>query len=100
MKNAVAFLFLFIFSFQVLPVKELGKVLFKGQLTEEIKETGSSSDDSNTFKLKKNDDPLHFANVSFRANLDLATKILVALHETEKLQHFVAEVPTPPPLFI
>ena len=36
MRHFLAYLMLTIFSFQVLPVKELGRFIAKGQLTEEI----------------------------------------------------------------
>lgn len=44
MRAWVAFLFLFIFSFQVLPVRALGKMIAKAQMTEEVK--GDCDDDA------------------------------------------------------
>lgn len=48
--------FLFIFSFQVLPVKEIGKILFKGTMIEEIHEAAPDCDETQS-KLKKGNDP-------------------------------------------
>ena len=52
MKRWLAYLFLVIFSFQALPVKAIGKLLAKNQMTEEVKSdcdegnTNSTDDDS------------------------------------------------------
>ena len=46
MKIALASFFLFIFSFQVLPVKELGRFLFKGTMTEEIHQSATDIDEN------------------------------------------------------
>ncbi len=40
MKKLLAILFLTIFAFQVLPVKAIGKILWDGQMTEEVHEHG------------------------------------------------------------
>jgi hypothetical protein len=45
MRACIALLFLFIFSFQVLPVRALGKMIAKAQMTEEVK--GDCDDDAN-----------------------------------------------------
>lgn len=64
MKQAIALFFLFIFSFQVLPAKALGKLIAKAQMTEEVKHScdndndddcGSSGDDSKDGKDGKDD---------------------------------------------
>jgi len=44
MRHAIAFLFFFILSSQVLPLKQVGKVLFKSQLTEEVSHADECGD--------------------------------------------------------
>ncbi len=41
MKKFLAILFLTIFTFQILPVKAIGKILWDSQLTEEVHEHGN-----------------------------------------------------------
>ncbi|MBL7717395.1 MAG: hypothetical protein JNL72_01060 [Flavipsychrobacter sp.] len=102
MKKLVAYIFLFIFSFQVLPVKELGKMLFKNQLTEEIKEADySSSDKGEDLKLKKEGDPLMSEEweQACTARIQYLSHFLqIVIHEAERLPHqHVGEIFTPPP---
>lgn len=42
MRKLLAILFLGIFSSQLLPIEDVGRILWKGQLTEEINEHGTS----------------------------------------------------------
>lgn len=103
MKHFVAYIFLIIFSFQVLPVKELGKVLFKGQMTEEVHEScdADCSDDCPTSKVKKESEfnkILCIANESIALQSYINTQLHTATHKTECLpKHFVADITTPPP---
>ena len=102
MKKLLAYIFLFIFSFQILPVKELGKMLFKNQLTEEIKETGDAEGESGeSLKLKKDSDPFHHSEWSGENTArikHLSDFLDVVFHEAERLpSHHIAEIPTPPP---
>ncbi|MBL7692784.1 MAG: hypothetical protein JNM41_14420 [Flavipsychrobacter sp.] len=53
MKKVLACIFLIIFSIQCLPVKAIGKILAKSQLTEEVKQDCNSED------LVDDDDILH-----------------------------------------
>lgn len=99
MKVFLAYIFLFIFSFQVLPVKELGKILFKGQMTEEIHEAGHGSDDSQASKAKKGADPFKISETEYTAlNLYLGTRVLTAIHYAEDMntQH-IPDIFVPPP---
>lgn len=48
MKHALALFFLFIFSFQVLPAKALGKLIAKAQMTEEVKQSCDNDSDDNS----------------------------------------------------
>jgi hypothetical protein len=102
MKHLVAYLFLFIFSFQVLPVKEIGKILFKNQLTEEVKESGCEDGcDGETSKLKKEGDPLQYTKLGEQQTARiqyLSHSLQTAIHEAERLPiHHVGEILTPPP---
>ena len=102
MKHWVAYFFLFIFSFQVLPVKEIGKILFKNQLTEEVKESGCEDGcDGETSKLKKEGDPLqriHWEDQQVARLQHLSHSLQTAIHEAERLPiHHVGEILTPPP---
>jgi hypothetical protein len=103
MKHFVAYIFLIVFSFQVLPVKELGKALFKGQMTEEVHETCDSdcSDDCPVSKVKKESEfgtILHIAQESIALQSYINCKLHTAIHNTESLpKHFVDDITTPPP---
>jgi hypothetical protein len=103
MKHLVAYIFLIVFSFQVLPVKELGKMLFKGLLTEEVHEhcNADDCDDCPVSKIKKEseyNDMLHVAQESIALQSYINTKLHTAIHKTESLpKHFVADITTPPP---
>jgi hypothetical protein len=98
-KQFLAYIFLFVFSFQVLPVKELGKLLFKGQMTEEVHESGCM-DDSGCAKIKKGSEPCRLADYSFSVNesVYIDTKVNIAIHISELLPAgFVPDILTPPP---
>jgi hypothetical protein len=96
MKKFLAYIFLFIFSFQVLPVKEIGQILFKGLMTEEIHET--VDENSGSSKLKKEPAKLYFKAESLASIKYLTKKIQTAIHESESLpRHFVPDILTPPP---
>jgi len=45
MRNYLAYFFLFVFSFQALPVKAIGRMLAKNQMTEEVKQDCQDLDD-------------------------------------------------------
>lgn len=102
MKKLLAYIFLTIFSFQVLPVKEIGKILFKGQMTEEIHESGHSGDNNNA-KLKKGTDPfrLHNSDTEAIARMQhLSAQICLAILQAESLpMQFIPDIVTPPPNF-
>jgi hypothetical protein len=102
MKKFIAGIFLLIFSFQILPVKELGKMLFKNQLTEEIKETCDTDvEDAESLKLKKEADPFHpsTSHSEYVARIQfLSHSLQTALHQAERLPiPHVADIFTPPP---
>jgi hypothetical protein len=98
MRLRLAYLFLFIFSFQVLPIKEVGKLLFKSQMTEEIHETAPSSPDENQ-KNKKHADPYTGSNSA------ATLRLLWINHDAALAFQYADDVPaahvpdifTPPP---
>ena len=86
---------------QVLPVKEIGKILFKGQITEEEVHGYSHSGNDENVKLKKEGDPFdryfHTSQQDARIAF-LSHKIQVAIHESEQLPpYFIPDILTPPP---
>jgi len=98
-KKFLAYIFLFIFSFQVLPVKELGQILFKGLMTEEIHE--AAADDTSGTKLKKEPARLFYRHEGLASILYFTSKVHTAIHDAEKLpRHFIPDIITPPPNFI
>lgn len=52
MRTALAILFLTIFSFQLLPIKEIGKLIASQSMTEEIHETGNFGSSFKEVKMK------------------------------------------------
>lgn len=98
-KKLLASLFLFIFSFQVLPVKEIGKILFKGGMTEEIHEAHCDIDDEGNFELNKQQDPYN-SNYHSEYYNKLAVLTSNGL-STSTPQHiskqFIPDIVTPPP---
>jgi hypothetical protein len=94
----LATIFLIIFSFQILPVKAIGKILFKGTMTEEIHEQGHSGDECPN-KLKKNTEYFSFTETKATARIEyLSQKISTAIHLAESLPlHHVPDIFAPPP---
>ena len=103
MKRVLAYIFLIIFSFQILPVKEIGKILFKGQITEEEVRGDSHGDGDSQVKLKKEGDPLFHPDDNAQASARIAFlthQISTLIHEAEHLpKTFVPDILTPPPNF-
>jgi hypothetical protein len=102
MKRFVAYIFLFIFSLQMLPVKEIGEILFKGQITEEETHTCSNNcEDNGGLKLKKCNDFFELflsedQNESRTAFYN--HNLLVAIAAADRLPcGFIPDIATPPP---
>ncbi len=94
MRKVIACIFLTIFSFQILPVKELGKLLFKSVMTEEV--IGHDVDVDG--KVKKEIDFYTFAPEKAPHTDVLGAKISVAIHYSDGLQDcHVPDILTPPP---
>lgn len=101
MRQWIAYLFLALFSFQVLPVKEIGKILFKSQTTEEIHEEDYADSNGPDLKLKKEGDPFKpsdFGIASSARILSLSAKIALVIHRTSTLPDYhIPDILTPPP---
>jgi len=100
MKQWLAAIFLIIYSFQVLPVKSIGKLLCKNQATEETQSTNLTDSDNSEGKAMKYNDffPSHSFSSPTYASLALSHKIAVCTHHADVFPlHHVAEIPTPPP---
>lgn len=90
--------FLFIFSFQVLPVKEIGKILFNGTMVEEIHESAPDNDEPTT-KLKLENDPYtHHRQFDYACRSLMLTSGGLGLLKPESIskQH-IPDIITPPP---
>jgi hypothetical protein len=97
MRHWLAYLFIIIFSFQVLPVKELGELLVKGTMTEEIHEAGVA-EDGGKLKGKSEAFKLVFVNNFGERNRFLSHEVHTAIHKSERLPHtFIPDIITPPP---
>ncbi len=93
-RKRLAYLFLIIFSFQVLPVKEVGGILFKGLMTEEIHETLNGADENPSAKNKKRPETLDIVH----SHVHFESRIQTAMQCQEHLPSpFVPDIPTPPP---
>ncbi len=102
MKKVFAYFFVLVFLFSVLPVREIGKLLGKGQTTEEVHSDDCTGDDDGLCKVKKEMDPFTevVSETTVAALLDLTNKIQVAIHQASILpDHFTPNIPTPPPDF-
>lgn len=102
MKNCLAIFCLLIFSIQVLPIKQIGAILFKGQITEELHQHHDNSSSDTPIKLKKDGDPLNgyflAANQNLSRNLYLGNKLHTAFHAAERLPVcHVSDIFAPPP---
>ena len=101
MKVFLASFFLLIFSMQVIPVKEIGKLLYKGVMTEERHET-ECGDDMNDICCKvKQDDPLPLLNPIHNDWFHIFipdTEVLSNLLVPDNLsKQYIPDILTPPP---
>jgi hypothetical protein len=90
---------LIIFSFQVAPVKALGKLLAKAQTTEEVHNDGSDNSEDDGSMSKFNDLYLsyHYPDVAAQT-LYFKNKISGIIHRADALPAtLVADVQSPPP---
>ncbi len=103
MRRFLALIFLIIFSFQVLPLKAIGKLLAKGQTTEEVQEDGAGIDDfdGKVVKFQEEQNFASHSNNNLAASVRYFNEKLTALiHMAEKLPLVhVTKIPSPPPDF-
>lgn len=95
MKPWLAGLFLFIFSFQVLPVKELGELLFKSVLTEEVQHDCTETN----VEVKKLTEPFVHPSTYWTGRSSRCAKhAALAIHRFDNLPDYhVPDILTPPP---
>lgn len=96
MRQLLATIGLVIFFFQIVPVKELGKLLSSGQMTEELQHNNATGKNNLNEEVHKKlfipyTYPLQFASV-LRTNAHCAFITDEAL-----IKYLGLEVPTPPP---
>ncbi len=98
MKRVVAAIFLLIFSFQIIPVKEIGEILFKGQITEE--ETHACNNKGNESKLGKFNNYLDLdfleSQNSCIAHYNHSLSVAFAVADNLPIG-FIPDIATPPP---
>jgi len=100
MRKCLAVIFLIIFSFQVLPMKVLGKLLAKGQTEEEVKGDSDCDSDSDGLDGKVS----KYNEFIFEIPQDCSVVFLVKkivntiVHKSDDLPVcYVAEILSPPP---
>lgn len=95
-KKIISLVLLLIFSTQILPVTQIGRVLYQNQLTEELPHSGTSAPVPNSFV-----EEIHKAywHEMQEYSMNMYSKIITHhLHQTENIfTQFIAEVKTPPP---
>jgi len=97
MRKVLAIIFLIIFSFQVIPLKAVGKLLVKGQTEEEVKHGCDDSGDLDGKAGKYNDLIFHSTmNFSSVRTIEKDKSFMEHRSDALPLSH-VAEIPSPPP---
>ncbi len=109
MRKFIAYIFVFIFFISATPVREIGKLLAKGQLTEEVQSDDSTTgdddqgdDDSDIFKVKQSfefivsTEPIE-QNVSYVVE-ETNTKYAIPFELSFNHQHY-KQIQSPPPDF-
>ena len=103
MRAVIAYMFICIFSLQIIPIKEIGEKLYKQQITEEDVHSFSHSGDDNS-KPKKEGDPFPFFGSTSQNHSRiefLSRRLNTAIHRSENLPPpFVPDIITPPPNFL
>ncbi|MGE5107830.1 MAG: hypothetical protein ACM3H8_09820 [Sphingobacteriales bacterium] len=85
-----------IFSTQILPIVQIGRVLYQNPLTEELPHSTTSAPAPNSFLEEIHKAYLHnLQNTGIRLHTQVITH---RIHETENIStQFIGEVQTPPP---
>lgn len=100
MRQLIAYICILFISFQVIPVKEIGALLFKGQfLEEEIHSCNNQSSENHSLKLKKEGPLDYYTLIQNNSRIAyLGQQSSLAIELTEKLPiPFIADIVTPPP---
>jgi len=97
MRKYLAVLFLIIFSFQVLPLKVVGKLLVKGQTEEDVK--GDCDDDADIDgKVAKYNDFILHPSEGFYTEVSKEKTVSFIVHRAYDLPvSYVADIISPPP---
>jgi hypothetical protein len=91
-------MFLIIFSFQVLPVKLVGKLLCKGQNTEEVQQDGVDDTDGKAGKFSDDQIAVNYVFDVVASGRCFNNKLSVFIHRAESLPSVhIAEMLSPPP---
>jgi len=72
MKQLLSIMFLTIFSFQIIPIKEIGKLLWSGQMTEEVHNTCDNQKSSSNDEVHKK---LWYHHYADHAGREMANRI-------------------------
>ena len=96
MRKLLAILFLLIFSFQVLPVRAIGKLLSKAQQTEEeVKHSCDKDGDGDALKYV---DLINHSYSTFPARGFIVKDKTINVHYADDLPAaHITEIPSPPP---
>lgn len=99
MKQWISFILILLFSFQVLPVKELGKIFIKKNLTEQVQDETDGSSDATKKLNEKELDKLFVHAPTLRLTAMFTEELVkVALHNLPLFEdHFHPDISTPPP---
>jgi hypothetical protein len=100
-KQIFAYLLLSIISFQILPVKEVGAILYGNQMIEEICSASTEADGKSaegSEDLKKSE--LFFHRIHCRITVEPAVKDKKNPVRTDYVSRLADDIPTPPPLRI
>jgi hypothetical protein len=102
MKQWLAYFCILLFSFQVMPVKEIGIAVFTGQMTEEERLFASDVSEDGHSKLKKQSDPYHYSDhAQACARIQLLTQqVHTAIEAACMSQDYTADILTPPPDYL
>jgi len=98
MKQWLSYLLIILFSFQALPVKELGKLLIKKAITEQVEDEANGADTSKQFAEKDIEKLFMHTQVFHLTAIYSTEQVKVALHNLPVFEdHFHPDVTTPPP---
>ncbi len=100
-KKIFAYLLLTIISFQLLPLKEVGAILYGNQMIEEICSAAADGDGKNAEgneDIKKSD--LFFTGASMALPIKFESKGKCMAEQKDYASRLSDDIPTPPPLVL